>query len=336
MNPPTRPPRPAFVLALDGENLELLERFVAAFDMPVLGGMLARGRRGLLDPWINPLTPPSWTSFLTGNWFPRHGIHGFVLHDPGTRRDSLARLADVRCETLLEALDRQGARTLVLNMPMTWPPPRLLHGSVVSGFDTPGRESPFAWPAALEGRIRERIPGFDASLPARRREGGAGVSRREYLEELLQRVRWRREVLGLLLREGVPRLAVVQVQETDILHHKAWDLLAGEGVPGGEEGRILRALYEEVDRLAGDLRGALGPEARGLVLSDHGGCAGRWVVQVNVLLAEWGFARPLEGADGSLARPEEVGTGVRARGVRLLRRVLGRPLTEEAGNASEV
>ena len=112
--------RRGFILGLDGENLELLTEFVRRYDMPAVAGMLERGRGGLLDPWINPLTPPAWSTMLTGTWFPRHGVAGFVLHDPATRKEKLARYADIRDETMLTAADRQGAAVVSINITISW------------------------------------------------------------------------------------------------------------------------------------------------------------------------------------------------------------------------
>lgn len=112
--------RRGFALCLDGENLELLEEFCGEFGLPNLSGLLERGRRGRLDPWINPLTPPSWTTFQTGTWFTRHGVLGFVQHDPDVHRDVLVRASQIRGESFLAAADRQGVPVISTARPTPW------------------------------------------------------------------------------------------------------------------------------------------------------------------------------------------------------------------------
>jgi len=324
--------RHGFILGLDGENLELLQEFVRRYDMPVIAGMLERGRRGVLDPWINPLTPPAWSTMLTGTWFPRHGVAGFILHDPATRREKLARYADIRDETMLTAADRQGAAVVSLNMPMTFPPLDLEHGVVVSGFDHPGGEAPFARPTAFEARIRELLPAYDPMMPEKKFPEGEREGRARYLDVLARRVKERLTVLEEALAERPPRLAIVQCQETDLLHHCGMDLALDPGSATEDEGRALRALYEGIDRLAGRLLEHVGgDEGLGLIVSDHGGIRGRAVVQLNNLLVEWGFATMIEGADGTLARPDEIGMRLATRVKRRVRRALGRPAVDEEG-----
>jgi predicted AlkP superfamily phosphohydrolase/phosphomutase len=324
--------RRGFILGLDGENLELLTHFAEIYEMPTIRGLLARGRKGALDPWINPLTPPAWSTMLTGTWFPRHGVAGFVLHDPATRKEKLARIADLKDETLLTAADRQGAGVISINMPMTFPPLDLEHGAVVSGFDHPGGDAPFARPLELEARIRTALPDYECMMPPKEFPEGEREGRAKYLRVLARRVEERLTVLDLAAADCPARLFIVQCQETDLLHHSAMDLAEDPSSATEEEARWLRAMYEGIDRLAArlvELTG--GDEGLGLILSDHGGIRGRAVVHLNNLLVTWGYAVPIEGANGMLARPEEIGTDLATRARRRIRRALGRPVTDEVG-----
>lgn len=323
--------RRGFILGLDGENLELLRAFVARYDMPNLGSMLENGRTGQLDPWINPLTPPAWSTMLTGTWFPRHGVAGFVLHDPATRKEKLARYTDIRDETMLTAADRQGAAVISLNMPMTSPPVELLHGTVISGFDHPGGSAAFARPAAFQDRIRERLPDYDPMMPEKKFPEGEREGRARYLGVLAKRVEERLTVLEAALAATPPTLAIVQCQETDLLHHCGMDLADDPDLATADEGMALREMYEGIDRIAARLLEYVGDDGLGLIVSDHGGIKGRAVVQLNNLLVEWGFATMIDGADGTLARPDEIGMKFGTRVKRRMRRALGKPVVDEEG-----
>jgi predicted AlkP superfamily phosphohydrolase/phosphomutase len=323
--------RRGFILGLDGENLELLRMFVARYGLPAIAAMLERGRTGALDPWINPLTPPAWSTMLTGTWFPRHGVAGFVLHDPATRKEKLARYSDIRDETMLTAADRQGAAVISINMPMTSPPVELRHGVVVSGFDHPGGDVPFARPATFQERLRELLPDYDPMMPVKNFPEGEREGRARYLGVLADRVRERLVVVEEALRTGSPRLAIVQCQETDLLHHCGMDLAEDPGSGSEAERRALREMYQGIDRIAARLSEYVGEDGLGLIVSDHGGIRGRAVVQLNNLFVDWGCATLIEGADGSLARPDEIGRKFTTRVRRRVRRALGKPQTDEEG-----
>jgi predicted AlkP superfamily phosphohydrolase/phosphomutase len=258
-------------------------------------------------------------------------VAGFVLHDPATRQERLARYSDIGDETMLSAADRQGVATISVNMPMTSPPPALEHGIVVAGFDHPGGDVPFASPAEFEWKLRSLLPGYDPMMPEKKFPEGEREGRARYLQVLADRVRERLVVVDEALAATDAALAVVQVQETDLLHHCGMDLAEDPGSGTADERRALREMYEGIDRLAARLLEHVGEEGLGLVVSDHGGIRGKAVVHLNNLLAEWGYAERIEGADGTLARPDEIGMKLGTRVKRRLRRTLGKPVVDEEG-----
>jgi predicted AlkP superfamily phosphohydrolase/phosphomutase len=314
--------RRAFVLCLDGENLELLDRFSREFGLAHLRRMLDEGRSGPLDPGLLPVTPPAWSSFLTGVGFPRHGVLGFLRHDPRSHRDSVVTFSDIRRETFLAAADRQGARVASVNLPMTSGPLCLRHGDVVSGFMVKDAEGARVWPEDLGRRIRARVPGYRTRLPSWPPGTDDSLTRIGYLRECVRRMRWREAVLEEVLGATPPRITVVHCAETDILHHVAWDAVSSPKSVSDELRGLLREVYESADRIAGVLLGSVGEDGLGLVVSDHGGAAKTWVFQPNDLLAHWGYATLLDGADGTLSRPGEFGRGMAARARRFIRRRL--------------
>lgn len=329
--------RRGYILCLDGENLETLEGFIRRFNLSNLGRMLESGLGGALDPGLIPVTPPAWASFLTGTWFPRHGVTGFFRHDGRTHADRLVSSLDVVGETILTVADRQAARVICLNLPMTSPSPELRHGAVVSGFLTRDPSGFAAWPPGVRSRISAKIPGYQTILPTARREPGDRRSARlALLAEMVRRMHWRPMVLAELLAEGPPRLAIVHCQETDILHHAAWDIVSNPDSATHEEMEVIREVYEIADTLAGLLQDEIGEGGMGLLLSDHGGMETRWILQPNDLLASWGLATFLAGADGTLSRSDEFGMSLPVRTRRWFRRALGLNPPVEKGFRGEL
>lgn len=71
------------------------------------------------------ITPPNWTTIVTGAWPGTHGITCFHVHKPGDPLDKVLPAFDSRenqAEFLWEAIGRIGKRSIVLNYPTTWPP----------------------------------------------------------------------------------------------------------------------------------------------------------------------------------------------------------------------
>jgi len=71
------------------------------------------------------ITPPNWTTIVTGAWPGTHGITCFNMHKPGMPLDQTYAAfdsRDCRAEYLWEAAEREGKLTIILNYPSTWPP----------------------------------------------------------------------------------------------------------------------------------------------------------------------------------------------------------------------
>lgn len=123
---PAKRPRRVMILGVDAPIVPRTLNYVAAGDMPHLrtlieGGTLATN---CMVPYPT-ITPPNWTTIVTGAWPGTHGITCFHVHNPGDPLDVVHAgfdSADNQAEFLWEALEREGLRSIVFNYPSTWPP----------------------------------------------------------------------------------------------------------------------------------------------------------------------------------------------------------------------
>ena len=94
--------------------------------MPFLASLMAKGVRAKLRSTPNPLTPPAWTSIMTGKGPGEHGVFDFIrAEDKGgevywTLYDS----RDVDAEMIWSIASRAGKSIAALNFPLTAPPPK--------------------------------------------------------------------------------------------------------------------------------------------------------------------------------------------------------------------
>ena len=65
-------------MALDAATWDLVQPWVDAGDLPNLARLMRKGVSGELQSAIPPLTPPAWTSFMTGCNPGKHGIYNFL------------------------------------------------------------------------------------------------------------------------------------------------------------------------------------------------------------------------------------------------------------------
>src|SRR5262245_28948979 len=112
------------LFGLDGATYSVLDPLMDLGLMPNLKAFLRRGARATLSSTVNPLTPPAWTSMITGCHPGRHGVFDFIQpveSDKGVYF-KLIDSRDVQCETLWSMVSRQGFRVSSLNFPVVFPP----------------------------------------------------------------------------------------------------------------------------------------------------------------------------------------------------------------------
>src|SRR5437879_9884338 len=121
--------------------------------MPALAELLRSGRLVAMDSSVPPVSGVAWSSLSTGVNPGRHGIYGFTELKPGTYDLRFPNAGSVLVPRVWERLADQGLRSVVLNVPGTYPA-RAPAGSVlVSGFVSPRLDrsvSPASWLGPLE------------------------------------------------------------------------------------------------------------------------------------------------------------------------------------------
>src|SRR5256885_10830303 len=121
------------LIGLDGTPFTLARRFIEDGTMPRLGELERRGTLLQMDTAIPDISSVAWTSFMTGANPGRHGIFGFLDLQPNSYKIYFPNSAHIRSETLWDVVGRAGRRSVVVNVPSTYPA-RPLNGMLVSGF----------------------------------------------------------------------------------------------------------------------------------------------------------------------------------------------------------
>jgi predicted AlkP superfamily phosphohydrolase/phosphomutase len=110
--------RNVLLIGLDGATFDLLDPLMADGVMPVLQQLVASGVRATLRSTVPALTPPAWTSLVSGRGPGAHGIFDFFRRDSATS-PALRFLTsrDVECPTMWSLASDAGLRSTVLNFP---------------------------------------------------------------------------------------------------------------------------------------------------------------------------------------------------------------------------
>jgi predicted AlkP superfamily phosphohydrolase/phosphomutase len=271
------------LIGLDGATFTVLDPLMAAGEMPALRELVASGVRGPLRSVVPALTPPAWTSLMTGRGPGSHGIFDFFRRESASSRQiRFLTSRDVESETIWEMMRRHRMRATVLNFPLTYPPPDI-DGYVVPGGWMPWRHLRLGChPAGFYDRLKAQ-PWFNprelAMDMAHEEKALEGCKREEYADWIELHIRreeqWGR-VTSLLMREDPTELTAVLFDGVDKLQHLCWRFLdpalAGNLDTTWAQDVRERCLryFRTVDGLIAQIVADAGPEATVLIASDHG------------------------------------------------------------------
>ena len=133
-------------IGIDGATFDLMRPWMEEGHLPNLNNIARNGTSGTVLPPFPPTSASSWPSLMTGMNPGKHGLFGFTRVDPHEGYGIKVNSGAVRnSQTAWQWLSEQGRRSIVINMPMTYPP-EPIDGLVVTGIDTPGLESQFTYP----------------------------------------------------------------------------------------------------------------------------------------------------------------------------------------------
>src|SRR3954470_5946186 len=114
--------RDVLLIGLDGATFDILDPLIDEGRMPVLAELIDSGVRATLRSTVPALTPPAWTSLVTGRGPGAHGIFDFFRKDD--EASPLFRFLtshDVACPTMWSLASSESLRSTVLNFPLTFP-----------------------------------------------------------------------------------------------------------------------------------------------------------------------------------------------------------------------
>ena len=282
----------------DGADWGLLDPLLEAGRLPHLARLVARGRTYDLATFEPMASPLIWTTIATGRTPVDHGVADFQENDPKNRILIPVTSRSRKVPAIWNAASARGVSVGVVGWWATWPAEKV-NGFLVSDRAAPvlfdpeslARSPALTWPEALSDGVR-LILGREGKPPFEDVAKGLAVTRSEFDasvaagKELGDPVTGFRKILGVtrvtarialdLYDREKPELLMVYFQGTDEIGH-VLGRFSPPRLPGVTEedvrkyGNGVAALYEEADRLLGDLSARAERDGATLLLvSDHG------------------------------------------------------------------
>lgn len=298
------------LLGLDGMTFTILDPLVEEGRLPFFSRVIEEGVRAELRSTANPLTPPAWTTLMTGRGPGAHGVFDFMRFEEGPEGPygALIFSHDVRCETIWSIASRQGGKIISLNFPAMFPV-RPIDGFVVPGYVTARQLKTSVFPRALYPRLKA-LPGFNPKEFAwnmdESRKGVEGLPPEDY-ESWIRYVmdkdgQWV-QIATMLMKEENWSLAAILFDGVDRLQHLVWRFLdpALADSLGSEWERRIRELaieyFVRLDKHLADLVAVAGPDTRVFLASDHGAGSTTEIFYANAWLASRGYLTWKDGTE---------------------------------------
>ena len=281
------------IVGLDAATFDLIIPWIAEGKLPNLAALMKEGAWGKLASILPPITPPAWTSFMTGKNPGKHGIFHFLEAQPGSYELRYLNAGSRRTKTIWRMLNDAGFTVGTMNIPFTYPPEHL-NGFQISGMDTPSEKSPFIHPPELRSELVGLLGRFELEL---RYLGfmSTDVRREQVLSEMEQLDdQWLRASLYLMEKRPAD-VMMFTFMSIDTVQHYFWQYMDREHHlydPAAAQrfGDAVLHVYQRLDDAVGQLLKKTSGNTSVFVVSDHGGGpTSDRVIYLNRYLAQLGL-----------------------------------------------
>jgi predicted AlkP superfamily phosphohydrolase/phosphomutase len=278
------------VIGWDGADWRILDPLLERGALPNLAALVARGGRGPLTSTLPTHSWTAWPSFLTGVEPSGHGVYD-ILQGRGGSRQLPVTYRSIRERTFLQDLTEAGLPSVILNVPLTFPPPTL-EGKLIAGGVLPKWRA-FTHPESLASDLERAglpwpINGMSWTTYRNRPE--------PFLEEVVRVTTARQRAAEHLLDTSDWRLGVMVYFSTDRVQHCLAKYLSPDHpeyaeLAGTRVAERTRDIYRMLDDGLGRLVDRTGPDDLVIFMSDHGFQGVTRAMHLDRFLAEEGFLK---------------------------------------------
>lgn len=298
--------RKIIVIGVDCATFSLIKPWAEKGKLPTFRKLMSEGVHAGLESTIPPMTPPAWTSIVTGVNPGKHGIynayegidHSFKFVNSTCRKSA----------AIWNLLSEKNYRSIVINVPVTYPPEKI-EGIMVSGMYTPSIKSNFTYPRRIKEDLLTR--GYEIWAPAQ--------GNKDQLKNSIQK---RAEATVWLMEEFSWDFLMVVFMAIDKAQHLYW----------GNWGTLLE-IYRKIDDAAGMLINEVPSDAIVIVLSDHGYGSYNKAFYINNWLRRSGFLKSKK--QYSLLKPLGFARYLPISGIRKIVDILPEKLLKSAFHKAE-
>ncbi len=243
-------------------------------ELPNLKKLVETGAYGRIKSTIPPTTCMAWTAIFSGKDASDFGIYRYNKRDGFSySHKELINSHDVKTEMIWDLLTKEGKRSYVIGVPVTYPIRKPINGNMVTGFMTPEFNEQSVYPSEFKEEIKSLLGGdymFDLNT-------GLASYKNMEKEELLKRTsemtKQQFQVLKHLIKRNDWDFATLVLIGSDRLEHTMWAHF-DETARGYEKDSpfkdALKEHFIQIDQELGEVLELIDEDTIVIVSSDHG------------------------------------------------------------------
>jgi predicted AlkP superfamily phosphohydrolase/phosphomutase len=258
-------------------------------DFPNIKRLASEGFRGNLVSTIPPITVPAWMAMMTSHDPGMLGCYGFRNRKSYEYENLYITNSNyIQAKTVWNHLSRNRLRSLILGVPLTYPP-KPLNGILVCSFLTPGKDVQFTYPAEFQP-VLDRAAGGDYIIDVK---DFRTSEKDRLLKQIYEMTERRFKAFRHMLTNEEWDFAMMVEMGPDRLHHGFWryaDPTHRLYEKGNPYENVLHDYYVEMDKEVGRTLEVLPKDASVIVVSDHGAkgmhggiCVNEWLIKEKLL-----------------------------------------------------
>lgn len=277
------------VIGWDGADWRILDPLLERGILPNLAALIDRGGRSVLRSTLPTHSWAAWPSFLTGVEPGEHGVFDILEARGGSKRQYPVTFRSIKARSFLADLTDSGVETVMVNVPLTFPPPQI-KGKLIAGGVLP------KWRGVSHPEsLMEELEKAGAPFPINGMSWTTFRNRPDtFLDEVAEFVGARQRATEHLLDTTDWGVAVAVFVATDRVQHCLSQYVSSDHPDYRERSKEplaerVRDVYRRLDEGLGRLVERAGRDDLVIFMSDHGmhSCTG--AVHMDHLLADAGY-----------------------------------------------
>ena len=257
-------------------------------DLPNIKRLVTEGFSGNMVSTIPPITVPAWMSMMTSQDPGMLGCYGFRNRKTYDYEDLYITNSNyIEAKTLWNHLSRNRLRSLILGVPLTYPP-KPLNGILVSSFLTPSKDVTYTHPADYQATLEEISDG-DYIIDVK---DFRTSDKDRLLEQIYVMTERRFKAFRHMLNSEDWDFAMMVEMGPDRIHHGFWRYTDSEHrlyEAGNPYEDAIRKYYIYMDEEIGKTLDCLPADTSVVVVSDHGAKGMHGGICVNEYLIKEGL-----------------------------------------------